>query len=247
MQPTVSVHLLPSLVDPAELADGTVVVIDVLRATTTITTALAAGAAGIIPCLEIETAREQAEQYPDPVLLGGERRGEKIEGFNLGNSPSEYTSAAVQSQTILFTTTNGTRALDRCRQATRVLIAGFVNLSTVAKQLKLAASIHLLCAGTDGKVSVEDTLLAGALVDRLVQQAAKPISINDQAGIAQAAWLQGSQGATDIPWLSLLQQGLGGQNLARAGLSQDIPICAAIDTCSVVPELNLQTGIITLL
>ncbi|MEO2022949.1 MAG: 2-phosphosulfolactate phosphatase [Pirellulaceae bacterium] len=246
MQPTVYVHLLPALVDPAELADSTVVVIDVLRATTTITTALAAGAAGIIPCLEIETAREQARQLPGTVLLGGEREGERIEGFDLGNSPGEYTPAAVQSQTILFTTTNGTRALDRCQQAARVLVAGFVNLSAVANRLKHAAPIHLLCAGTDGKVSLEDTLLAGALVDRLVQQATQPNPINDQAGIAQAAWLQGSQGAADIPWLSLLQQGLGGQNLARVGLSQDIPICAAIDTCSVVPELNLQTGIITL-
>ncbi len=246
MQPTVSVHLLPSLVDPAELADGTVVVIDVLRATTTITTALAAGAAGIIPCLEIETARERAQQHPDPVLLGGERRGEKIEGFDLGNSPTEYTSAAVQSQTILFTTTNGTRALDRCRQAARVLIAGFVNLSAVARQLKLAAPIHLLCAGTDGKISVEDSLLAGALVDRLMQQAKEPLPTNDQACIVQAAWRQASQGAANTPWLSLLEQGLGGQNLARVGLAQDIPICAAIDTCSVAPELNLKTGIITL-
>ena len=246
MQPTVFVHLLPTLVDPAELADSTVVVIDVLRATTTITTALAAGAAGIIPCLEIETAREQARQRPGPVLLGGERQGEKIEGFDLGNSPGEYTPTAVQSQTILFTTTNGTRALDRCQQATQVLVAGFVNLSAVANRLKHAAPIHLLCAGTDGKVSLEDTLLAGALVDRLFQQATEPNPANDEAIIAQAAWLQASQGAADIPWLTLLQQGLGGQNLVRAGLSRDIPICAAIDTCNVVPELNLQTGIITL-
>jgi 2-phosphosulfolactate phosphatase len=246
MQPTVSVHLLPSLVDPTELADRTVVVIDVLRATTTITTALAAGAAGIIPCLEIEIARDLARQHPGPVLLGGERQGKKIEGFDLGNSPAEYTSAAVRSQTILFTTTNGTRALDRCQQAARVLIAGFVNLSAVAKQLKLAAPIHLLCAGTDGKVSLEDALLAGALVERLAQQSTEPGPTNDQADIAQAAWRQASQGAADIPWLSLLQQGLGGLNLARAGLSRDIPICAAIDTCSVVPELNLKTGIITL-
>ncbi|MEC9003613.1 MAG: 2-phosphosulfolactate phosphatase [Planctomycetota bacterium] len=246
MQPTVSVHLLPSLVDPAELADRTVVVIDVLRATTTITTALAAGAAGIIPCLEVEAAREQAQQHPAPVLLGGERQGKKIEGFDLGNSPAEYTSTAVRSRTILFTTTNGTRALDRCQQAARVLIAGFVNLSAVARHLKVETPIHLLCAGTDGKVSLEDSLLAGALVDRLIQQAKEPLPINDQACIAQAAWHQASQGAANTPWLSLLEQGLGGQNLARAGLAQDIPICAAMDTCTVVPELNLKTGIITL-
>ena len=79
-----------------------------------------------------------------------------------------------------------------------------------------------------------------------MQQVTEPISINDQADIAQAAWRQASQGAADTPWLSLLEQGLGGQNLARAGLAPDIPICAAIDTCSVVPELNLKTGIITL-
>ncbi|HIN94928.1 MAG TPA: 2-phosphosulfolactate phosphatase, partial [Planctomycetes bacterium] len=163
MKSTVSVHLLPALIDPTELTDATVVVIDVLRATSTITAALAAGAAGIIPFAEVAAARQRAAEFPGPVLLGGEREGKRINGFDLGNSPGEYTPEVVQDQTILFTTTNGTRALATCQQASRVWLAGFVNLAAVVSQVDSTPELHILCAGTNEKISQEDMLLAGAL------------------------------------------------------------------------------------
>lgn len=163
--PRLNVHLLPYLVAECELADATVVVIDVLRATTTITYALAAGAAQVIPCLEIEDARRAATKFPrGDALLGGERGGVKIEGFDLGNSPDEYTPEVVKGRSVVFTTTNGTRAMMRCRQAKRVLIGSFVNLTAVSESIHGEENVHLVCAGTEGHVSFEDSFLAGWIV-----------------------------------------------------------------------------------
>ena len=110
MPSAVNVHLLPSLIAPEALAGSTVVVIDVLRATTTIVHAMAAQAHEIIPCLEVDEARRMAGRLKCDTVLGGERGGEPIDGFDLGNSPAEYSAHAVADKTIVFTTTNGTRA-----------------------------------------------------------------------------------------------------------------------------------------
>src|SRR5688500_5209786 len=111
-----NVYLLPELASDQQLAGGVVVALDVLRASTTIVHALANGARQVVPCLEVEEARQMASQYaPGEALLGGEREGRKIEGFDLGNSPSEYTPAAVEGKVLIFSTTNGTRCLQRCR------------------------------------------------------------------------------------------------------------------------------------
>src|SRR5438874_11853400 len=125
----IDVYLLPALVEPAELAGKTVVVIDVLRATTTIITALANGATQVIPCLEIDEARKAAADFGSPAILGGERGGRPIAGFDLGNSPAEYSREQVAGKTVVFTTTNGTRALLRCKAARRVLLGAFISFS----------------------------------------------------------------------------------------------------------------------
>src|SRR5690242_16614412 len=108
----IRVHLLPALIAPEQLADGVTVVIDVLRATTTITAALAVGASEVIPCLEVEDARRAVANLPtgQPVL-GGERGGVRNDGFDLANSPCEYTAQSIGGKTLVFTTTNGTRAM----------------------------------------------------------------------------------------------------------------------------------------
>src|SRR5262245_10548300 len=124
----VHVHLLPSLAPPGRLGGGVAVVIDVLRATTTIVHALAAGCACVRPCAEVEEARTLAGSLPaGKVLLGGERGGAPIPGFDLGNSPREYTPAVCRGLTLVLTTTNGTRALLRAAEAERVLVAAFCN------------------------------------------------------------------------------------------------------------------------
>src|SRR5262245_53129124 len=120
----VQVHLLPSLVPAGRLAGGLAVVIDVLRATTTIIHALAAGCSAVIPAAEVEEARERAgRMLAGKVLLGGERDGRPLPGFDRGNSPLEYTPAACRGTTLVLTTTNGTRALLRAAEAERVLVA----------------------------------------------------------------------------------------------------------------------------
>src|SRR5205823_10380648 len=140
----------------------TVVVIDVLRATTTIVHALAAGAREVVPCLEVEDARRIAAELGKAAILGGERRGLPIPGFDVGNSPAEYTRQRVGGKTVVFTTTNGTRAMQRCKFASRVLLGAFVNFSAVCRELAVVDHVALVCAGTDGHVTREDTLLAGA-------------------------------------------------------------------------------------
>src|SRR5438132_2277143 len=169
----VQVHLLPGLIAPGRLAGGLAVVVDVLRATTTIIHALAAGCTAVRPCAEVEEARALAGQMrAGRVLLGGERGGLPLPGFDLGNSPHEYTAKLCHGNTLVLTTSNGTRALLRAAEAERTILAAFVNYSSVCEQLRHEARpIHIICAGTEGEVSLEDTLLAGALVDDLCEAA----------------------------------------------------------------------------
>ena len=169
MPGSLTVHFLPSLLDPDELAGATAVVIDVLRASTTICHALAAGAREMIPCLEVDEAwRIAAAAVALRPILGGEREGVRIEGFDLGNSPEEYRPETVGGRAIVFTTTNGTAAMAACRAAQRVLIGAFVNFSAMCEQSRSRAQVHLICAGTKRKITREDVLCAGAIVDRLL-------------------------------------------------------------------------------
>ncbi len=163
MPQSVFVHWLPTLFVPEDLRGGVAVVIDVLRASTTMSQALFAEANAVIPCGEVAEAQERAANLPGgSFLLGGERGGVKIPGFDLGNSPAEYTPERVAGRTIVFSTTNGTRALKRCEQADQILIGCFANLDAVAKAVgKTGLPAHLVCAGTDGVLSAEDVLCAG--------------------------------------------------------------------------------------
>ena len=238
---SLAVHLLPELVEPQQLAGKTAVVIDVLRATTTVVTALAHGAREVLPCLEVADARAKAANYANP-LLGGERGGLRIEGFQLGNSPAEYDERTVRDRTVIFTTTNGTRAMMRCKLARRVLIAGFVNLSAVCRELEGEREIEIVCAGTDSHVTREDTLLAGAIVDDLSRLTDLPLKTNDQADIAADAW---RAAVGQMTGRSLLGQALrasrGGRNLIEIGHENDIDLAAEIDRFDLVAELDLGT------
>jgi 2-phosphosulfolactate phosphatase len=256
MPRTINVHLLPVLVEPHELACRTVVVIDVLRATTTIIHALAAGAKEVVPLLEVADARALAEKLPPgQAVLGGERGGKRIEGFDLGNSPLEYTPAAVGGKTLVFTTTNGTRAMLRCKEAARILIAGFVNFSAVCRELADAADVEIVCAGTDGHVTREDTLLAGAIVEECRQSRPSlrdvpgsnmarlgETAYSDQAEIAADAWRTavGSITGRD-PLAAALRESRGGRNLIEIGHENDIDLAAQIDKFDIVPELDVAT------
>jgi 2-phosphosulfolactate phosphatase len=229
----VQVHLLPGLVPCGALKDGIAVVIDVLRATTTIIHALARGCCAVRPCAEIAEAQELAGQMrAGRVLLGGERNGAPLPGFDLGNSPSEYTCKVCKGTTLVLTTTNGTRALLRAAEAARALIAAFVNFSAVCEQLRQdPRPVHMVCAGTDGGVSLEDTLLAGALVDHLCD--VSEVRLNDGARIAWDCFENHGrvlQGALEV--------GKGGAKLRGLGYDEDIRAAAQIDQFALVPELR---------
>jgi 2-phosphosulfolactate phosphatase len=244
------VYALPKLVDPEEMAGGDAVVLDVLRASTTIVHALAAGAGEVVACLDVERAEAiAAEHPPGEVVLGGERGGLPLEGFDLGNSPDEYVTETVAGRTVVFTTTNGTRAMAQCRSAERAWIAAFVNVSAVVRKLAGAERIHLLCAGTDGQMSDDDILLAGLLVHRLQQRGEMMYKLNAQALTAWETWkhafpLPQSLGAEELPPERLaarLRDSLGGANLVAIGLEEDILAAAQIDRFDVVPALDPKT------
>lgn len=238
------VFLLPSLVEVDQLAGRTAVVIDVLRATTTIVYALAAGASEVAVCREVEEARRLAESISGAVL-GGERGGRPIEGFHLGNSPAEYTRQSVGGKTVIFTTTNGTAAMIRCQRARRVLLGAFVNFSAVCRELRYeltgpgGGGITLVCAGTDGEVTGEDTLLAGAIVENLAAADGPQLVLNDQAEIAADAWrgCRRDWGGSD-PLGQALRHSRGGRNLIEIGMENDIAIAAEIDKFDVVPVVD---------
>ncbi|HTU25941.1 MAG TPA: 2-phosphosulfolactate phosphatase [Pirellulales bacterium] len=247
-------HFLPQLISPGELAGGVSVVIDVLRATTTITAALAAGAGEVIPCLEVEDARRTAANLPaGQAVLGGERGGVKIEGFDLGNSPCDFTAATVGGKSVVFTTTNGTRAMLHSREADEVWLAAIVNLSAVVSRCQERARIDLVCAGTGGRITREDVLLAGAIAARLTASASGASQavavLNDQAALARAAWLQAVAELGSEPLPVRLRRELratqGGRNLAKLNLEADLADAAAVDRYSIVPRFDVRLGRIT--
>ncbi len=245
-----NVYTLPNQVDPEELLHGTVVVIDVLRSTTTIVHALAAGAREVIPCAEVEEARKFAAQLPpDDALLCGERGGLAVQGFDLGNSPDDYTAKRIGGKTLVITTTNGTRAMAHAQTAERILIGAFVNVSALCEQLQDCEKIYLLCSGTDGQVSDDDTLLAGMMVQMLQRREGIGYLLNAQAVAAQKMWLdtfvlpqaQEAESLEPQRLAAALAESLGGRNLVELGLDKDILTAAQIDRFTIVPELDTVT------
>ena len=166
------------------------------------------------------------------VVLGGERGGLPLPGFDVGNSPHEYTAKLCRGDTLVLTTSNGTRAILRAAEAERTILAGFVNYSAVCEQLRRnARPIHIVCAGTEGEVTLEDTLLAGALVDYLSE--AIPVRLNDSARLAWDCFEQHGQ-----VLLGALEVSTGGAKLRALGYDDDIRAAAQVDQFNLVPELR---------
>jgi 2-phosphosulfolactate phosphatase len=254
--PTLNVHFLSSQVEESALAGSVVIVIDLLRASSTICQALDSGALCVVPFLEIDEARQAASQFSSSeIVLGGERHGKIIEGFDLGNSPLEYTPEAVGGRRVLFTTTNGTRALHHAQQAKRTLVGCALNRQAVADAVAGEPRIDILCAGTDGAVTGEDVLAAGAIVQALVD----PVPRGDATTMLHYKLDEGAQSAVS-QWQQLLKAAQdagvsaaaqlaeqmrdtpGGRNLLEIGQEADLPACAQLDRVSIVPELNHHTG-----
>ncbi len=234
-RPALNVHLLPALVEASAFRGGVVVVIDVLRATTTMACALHAGVSCIYPVGEIPAALTLADELRQggaEVILGGERSGMPIPGFDFGNSPGSYQWNRCQGKSLVFTTTNGTRALLHAAGAERIMAGAFVNFSAVGETLlEETRPIHFLCAGTAGEITLEDTLLAGAFIAALVPH--RPVSMNDSARLAWDAF--------DCHGLVLseaLRLSAGGVHIDSLGYGNDILAAAQIDQLLLVPEVR---------
>ncbi len=248
----VFVHLLPSLIPPGSLRGGVAVVADVLRATTVMVYALAAGCEAVVPCSEIDEAKATAASLPPgSALLAGERQGLPIPGFDLGNSPGEFTSEICGGKTLVITTTNGTRAVLASLEAERVYIASFANLRATSDELSVQLlkkdhgdSVHIVCSGTEGFISLEDSLLAGALMSRIAQvsdvMAGAELAAlvgNDEAWMVVGQWIDVERRRASRPLSSVLSLGRGGQNVQRIFRDADILDSARIDCFNLVAEL----------
>lgn len=223
------------------------IVIDVLRGTSVMATALAAGASQIVTCREISEAIEFAKGMTPSPLLCGERGCQPIDGFDLGNSPAEYTSERVQDRSLILTTTNGTRAIESAADAGRMITASFLNFSAVLDALRRSEDVHLVCAGTDGEITAEDVLLAGAIASQC-ETRYQAVLQDDEAILARQFWQSwfspnrlSASGLPESRQLSgRLRETRGGRNLLRVGYEQDLDRCAAIDSIRVVPELKAR-------
>lgn len=225
------VFLTYSNVSEEDVRNRTVVVIDVLRACSTITTALANGARAVMPVADMAEAGKIAGNLdPDVFRLGGERDGKKIDGYDLGNSPLEYTREVVEGRDVILNTTNGTRALSQAKTAKHLVAACFLNAERVANFVRdVADQVTIVCAGRQNRLALEDTLCAGLLLDRLWDRD-EPDVVTDSAHTAYTLY------ETDRDTLSTALHGANhAERLVQQGHEDDLDYCFQIDTLSVLP------------
>ncbi|NBW95890.1 MAG: 2-phosphosulfolactate phosphatase [Planctomycetia bacterium] len=239
-------HVLYQRLAAHACVGGIAVVIDVLRASTTIVTALAHGADRVMPVAAIDDARRMAAESRPAALLGGERGGVRLPGFDLGNSPLEYSAARVSGRTIVITTTNGTAALAASRGAREILLGAIVNRTAVAEAVRRFArdgdDVHLVCAGTDGLVSAEDVLAAGAILDAAgADRGGDGLDLAAHEALASFRRVAAHSDAT-AALVAEFRRSPGGENLVALGMEADLPAAAAIDTLPVVPRFDAATG-----
>ncbi len=222
-----------------DTANKTAIVIDVLRASSTIIAALDNGACAIIPCADIATARAIAAVTSDS-LLSGERNGLKIEGFDIGNSPKEFNAQTVRGKTIVSSTTNGTCAIAAVSKAKEILIGSLINAKACAKQTvdNNTENLLIVCAGTYGQPSIDDILAAGAIISNIINLTANEPIINDAAKIALIIYdrFKGKN------MLAAIKYAKHGQTLIGVGREEDLVFCAAENTSQTVPYLDKSTN-----
>jgi len=233
-------------VDPVRVQKGAAVVIDVIRATSTIVEALANGARAVYPTLSTEEAIRLANSLGrDDTLLCGERKGLKVEGFDLGNSPREFTRERVGGKRLVMCTTNGTRAFVAAQTAGRVLAGSLLNLTALSRALEGASDVTLVCAGKEDRFSLDDALCAGWILRSLLDPAGE--------GTEGGPWNGMNTGSLELddaslaalalarsldPDEDLLRETAAGAALVGIGLEDDLPLCAEVDRRAVVPEMH---------
>ncbi len=224
-----------------EFDNAIVAMIDVLRASTVVCAALHNGAKEIIPCETTEKAVSiYSELSKESRFLGGEREGVKPESFDAGNSPSEYDEENVKNKTVIISTSNGTKIFQKAKQAKKRYIACFANMSAVIEKIRADAKelderegkIVFLCAGSNGRLSYEDAVCAGAFIDELSPSIKNP-EITDTALAARNLYLQIKDNLFEE--LSKRERAIFLKNL---GFEEDLRICFEKDLYPVAPEIN---------
>jgi 2-phosphosulfolactate phosphatase len=227
------VFMSPGEIAPGDVQGRVVAVIDVLRASTCIAVALTNGARTVVPVEDVDEAITRSKQFDrSEVRLAGERKMVAIPGFDMGNSPLEFTQEAVSGRTVLITTTNGTRALLALQGARDIVVASYVNHAAVSAMLRAAArsnDISIVCAGTEGHFSLEDAACAGRYV-RSISQRGSSMTVNDAAHAC--ALIDGKYGDNIA---EIFKDSRHGQALAEAGFGGDLVACAEVDSHPVVP------------
>ncbi len=225
----IDIALLPKETKEMNLSDRVCIVLDIFRATTTIITALSNECKEIIPVLSVEDAQALAKEI-GPALLAGERQSIPIEGYHFGNSPFEFSKDKVKKQRIIMTTTNGTIAIKATTGAYRTLIGSFLNAKAVCKQAKEEGKdILIVCAGTDGYFSLEDSLCAGLLVKLLTRE-----GVVEMSDSAHGALLMYNMAQDTL--LETAVQGRNGKRLYDLQRMADVEYCLTMDTVEIVPE-----------
>ncbi|MFD2863527.1 2-phosphosulfolactate phosphatase [Mucilaginibacter antarcticus] len=224
------VCLTPALIPLYKVEDYIVVIIDVFRATTSISYGIENGAEAIIPVSQIEECSAYLEKGFD-YLLAAERNGAVVEGFDFGNSPFSYTKEKVAGKTIVLTTTNGTHALHLSRNAKKIIAGAFINLTAVCNWLKQQNENTLLvCSGWKNNFNLEDTLFAGAVVDQLKGHG----FVVDDPAIAANDLFQLAKGDLN----QYLKKTSHSDRLKALGIEADIEFCLKVDLTTAIPVLD---------
>lgn len=225
---SVDVCLSPELLHLYALESTVVVVADILRATSCMVTALASGVQAIIPIREVEDCKKMKNLG---YLIAAERDGKKIEGFDLGNSPFSYMDTRLKGKTIALTTTNGTQAIKLSENAAEILVGAFLNLKSIVEYLQARKmNVLVVCAGWKGKVNMEDTLFAGALVEQLNDNF---LIANDSALMAKVLYQDSKNNLLEV-----LMQCSHVQRLKNLGIEKDIEFCLQHNIYQVVAQMQ---------
>jgi 2-phosphosulfolactate phosphatase len=226
----IHVALTPSDRDVGPLDGRAALVVDVLRATTTVVAACCAGCLQVIPVHDRDAALAAASSLPRDTLLAGERGGDPIEGFDLGNSPLEYTAERVAGRTIILTTSNGTTTMRSAASARAGATAALVNVSAAAGwALHHELDVTILCSGDGGALALEDTVCAGLLVERMLATAPR-LELSAAAQVALRLAEYYGERLDDIR-----RHARWARRLYRQGRSADLDACLRVDTTSMVP------------
>lgn len=228
----VTVYATYDSVEDKVIKDRLVVVVDVLRATSTIITSLANGCKEVIPVVEIEEAMNLSKNYEkDAYLLAGERNALKIEGFDLSNSPAEYTKDMVEDRTIIFTTTNGTKAIRKAEGAKEIILGALINAKAVSDYiLSRGEDIVFICAGTEGKFSLDDIATVGAIIYRM-DDGSGQLKLDDLGLVCRHIYRE-YKGNLE----SVFKKSRHYNVLKKANYYNDILYCLKEDMISIVPE-----------